>query len=101
HINKKLVLVIQNHLLNYMSNEFNFSHLNVPARLGDSLHLHSYSMNLTSEKDYKISMQARLSTDVDGISQCLGLQAEARVELEQIISVLQKKISPLTLFNMF
>jgi hypothetical protein len=30
---------------------------------------------------------------------CLGLQAEARVELEQIIATLQAKISPATLFR--
>lgn len=100
HINKKLVLVVQNHLLNYMAGEFNFAHLNQPARLGDSLHFHSYSMNRMNE-EYRISMNARLSTDDDGISQCLGLQAEARIELEQIILVLERKIGPETLFRMF
>ncbi|EFV1873205.1 hypothetical protein HRL69_000364 [Salmonella enterica] len=101
HINKKLVLVIQNHLLDYMSTEFNFAHLNQPVMLGDSLHFHSYTMNQTSNEEYRLSMNTRLSTDVEGISQCLGLQAEARVELEQIINVLERKISPLTLFRMF
>lgn len=100
HINKKLVLVVQDHLLNYMAGEFNFSHLNQPARLGDSLHFHSYSMNRIGEQ-YRIGMNTRLSTDDDGISQCLGLQAEARVELEQIILVLERKIGPMTLFRMF
>ncbi|EDX3113844.1 hypothetical protein B6O77_000862 [Salmonella enterica subsp. enterica serovar Mississippi] len=100
HINKKLVLVVQDHLLNYMAGEFNFSHLNQPARLGDSLHFHSYSMNRTEEQ-YRICMNTRFSTDDDGISQCLGLQAEARVELEQIILVLERKIGPTTLFRMF
>ncbi|HBT4837406.1 TPA: hypothetical protein MB316_001426 [Klebsiella quasipneumoniae subsp. similipneumoniae] len=100
HINKKLVLVVQNHLLNYMASEFNFGHLNQSASIGDSLHFHSYSMNRINE-EYRISMNARLSTDGDGISQCLGLQAEARVELEQIIMVLERKIGPGTLFRMF
>ncbi|EDB4176938.1 MULTISPECIES: NotI family restriction endonuclease [Enterobacteriaceae] len=100
HINKKLVLVVQNHLLNYMAGEFNFAHLNQPARLGDSLHFHSYNMSRIEEQ-YKIGMDTRLSTDDDGISQCLGLQAEARVELEQIILVLERKIGPATLFRMF
>ena len=101
HINKKLVLVIQDHLLNYMSGEFNFAHLNQPARLGDPIHFHSYNMNRTSGEEFRLSMNTRLSTDVDGISQCLGLQAEAKVELEQIINDLERKISPLTLFRMF
>ena len=46
-------------------------------------------------------MNARLSTDDDGISQCLGLQAEARIELEQILLILERKIGPMTLFRMF
>ncbi|HBB7671373.1 TPA: hypothetical protein KCH97_005188 [Escherichia coli] len=100
HINKKLVLVVQNHLLDYMAREFNFAHLNRPARLGDSLHFHSYNMSRIDEQ-YKISMDIRLSTDNNGISQCLGLQAEACVELGKIISVLERKIGPTTLFRMF
>ena len=43
-------------------------------------------------------MQSRWSTDANGIALCLGLQAEARVELEQIIAALQAKISTSTLF---
>lgn len=43
HVHKKLVLVIQDKLLQYMSKEFNFSHLKSPALLGDSMHLHAYS----------------------------------------------------------
>ncbi|WP_368227814.1 NotI family restriction endonuclease [Aeromonas sp. R1-1] len=100
HINKKLVLVIQDHLLDYMGSEFNFSHLNQPARLGDSLHFHSYRMSRVNDK-YKICMDSRLSTDDDGISKCLGLQAEACVELEQILIMLERKIGPMTLFRMF
>ena len=53
---------------------------------------------MQADKSYKLTMQSRLSTDVDGIGLCLGLQAEARVELEQIIQALQAKISASTLF---
>jgi hypothetical protein len=98
HVNKKLVLVIQDKLLNYMSREFRFDHLRNPASLGDSMHLHAYRMDVQSDKSYKLAMQSRLSTDADGIGICLGLQAEARVELEQIIQALQAKISASTLF---
>lgn len=98
HINKKLVLVIQNKLLAYMEREFNFSHLKNPAVLGDSMHLHSYSIEMKSGFSYKLSLRSRLSTDTEGIGTCLGLQAEARIELEQIIQSLQEKLSPNTLF---
>ena len=45
HINKKLVLVIQDKLLSYMTREFNFNHLKNPAAIGDSVHLHAYKMD--------------------------------------------------------
>ena len=97
HLNKKLVLVIQDKLLNYMSREFKFDHLRNPASIGDSVHLHAYRMNVQADKSYKLTMQSRLSTDADGIGLCLGLQAEARIELEQIIQALQAKISASTI----
>lgn len=98
HVHKKLVLVIQDKLLAYMSCEFKFDHLRNPAAIGDSMHLHAYSMGRAPNGDFRLSMAARLSTDADGIGTCLGLQAEARVELEQIIEALQSKISESTRF---
>jgi Restriction endonuclease NotI len=98
HVNKKLVLVVQDKLLNYMSREFKFDHLHNPASVGDSMHLHAYRMEMQADKSHKLTMQLRLSTDADGIGLCLGLQAEARIELEQIIQALQAKISESTLF---
>lgn len=99
HVHKKLVLVIQDKLLAYMTREFKFEHLHNPASIGDSIHMHAYSMDQQADQSYKLSMQSRLSTDADGIAMCLGLQAEARVELEQILNVLQAKLSPSTLFT--
>lgn len=101
HVNKKLVLVVQDKLLNYMSREFKFDHLRNPASIGDSMHFHAYRMDVQADKSYKLTMQSRLSTDTDGIGLCLGLQAEARVELELIIQALQSKISASTLFVPF
>lgn len=98
HLHKKLVLVVQDKLLDYMKGEFNFDHLRSPASIGDSMHLHAYRLDAQADKSYKITLDTRLSTDADGIGVCLGLQAEARVELEQIIEALQSKISASTLF---
>lgn len=99
HVNKKLVLVTQDKLLAYMTKEFNFGHLSNPATLGDSMHFHAYRMTEQADHSYRLTLQSRLSTDVDGIARCLGLQAEARVELEEIIKVLEAKISPATAFT--
>lgn len=99
NVNRKLVLVIQDKLLDYMRREFNFGHLSQPASLGDAMHFHSYSFSKKPDDSYKLKLDTRLSTDEEGIAMCLGLQAEARVELEQIISALEKKISDATLFT--
>ncbi len=99
HVHKKLVLVIQNKLLVYMTREFKFDHLHNPASIGDSIHIHSYSLDQQKDQTYKLSMQSRLSTDADGIATCLGLQAEARVELDQILNALKTRLSPATLFT--
>jgi hypothetical protein len=99
HVNKKLVLVIQDKLLAYMSKEFNFSHLKSPPALGDSMHLHAYNLKSQPDQSWKLGLEARLSTDAEGISKCMGLQAEARVELVQIITALQAKISAATRFT--
>jgi hypothetical protein len=98
HVNKKLVLVVQDKLLEYMSREFNFAHLRNPAVLGDSMHFHAYQITGQPDGSFKLIMQSRLSTDANGIATCLGLQAEARVELKQILEALQAKISPATRF---
>ena len=98
HVHKKLVLIVQDKLLAYMSREFNFAHLRNPAAIGDSMHLHAYCMEKQPDNSFKLVMQTRLSTDAGGIGTCLGLQAEARVELEQIVQALQAKLSPSTLF---
>lgn len=99
HVNKKLVLVIQDRLLAYMSREFNFRHLHSPAVLGDSVHLHAYRVARAAVGDFRLNMASRQSTDADGVGTCLGLQAEARVELAQIIAALQAKISTATRFR--
>ncbi len=98
HVHKKLVLVVQDKLLAYMSREFNFAHLRSPAGIGDSMHLHPYRMEKQSDRSFKLVMQSRLSTDAEGIGKCLGLQAEPRVELEVIVKALEAKLSPNTFF---
>jgi hypothetical protein len=40
-----------------------------------------------------------LSTDAAGVAECLGSQAETKIELETIIAELEKKISAKTLLT--
>lgn len=93
HLNKHLVLVVQDHLLTYMRKAFSFSHVSNPARIGDSMHFHAYRMSQTANGNYGLQLNERLSTDEAGIAICLGMQAEAVVELEIITQLLEKKMS--------
>ena len=99
NVNRKLVLVIQDALLEYMHREFNFSHLRRSASAGDSVQLHSYAIHSQGDQTVKIVLDKRLSTDADGIARCLGLKSEARVEIGQIHQALKRKISTDTLFT--
>ena len=100
HLNKHLVLVLQNHLLDYMKREFSFSHLSNMPKIGDPMHFHSYKMVFGEDKNYHLSLNERMSTDSAGMAAAMGLQAEAKVELELIIKSLESKISNATLFTL-
>lgn len=97
-LNRHLVLVIQSHLLEYMQREFRFDHIG-NARLGDSAQFHVYSLGRRQNNSFQLNLDARLSTNADGIVASLGLQADPNVEMEQIISRLESKISADTLLN--
>lgn len=94
HLSKHIVLAVQDCLLEYMRKEFSFSHMNSP-RTGDTMHFHSYTL----ENNSKIHLSERCSTDAAGIAAALGLKAEANIELEKILSDIQKKISEKTLWT--
>lgn len=98
HLNKHLVLVVQDHLLAYMQREFSFGHLANPARLGDFMHFHGYALEPV-DKRYEIQLARRLSTDAAGIGQALGLQSNAKVELDSITRALEAKMSSRTILS--
>jgi len=97
-INKHLVLVIQDHFMNYIKGAFRFGHLN-NALLGDSAHFHLYHLTQNEESSaFKLELDARFSTDADGIAESLGLQTSHKMELETITKLLAAKMSEKTLF---
>jgi hypothetical protein len=96
-LGRHLVLVLQDALLDYMRREFNFAHIQ-EARMGHAMHFHAYALQ-QPQNDYRINLVSRSSTDANGIASSLGLQANANVELEVILALLQNKISPKTFFR--
>lgn len=99
HLSKHLVLVIQDHLLNYMKKEFSFSNINSTPKVGDPMHFHSYKLAIGDDQNYHIKLNERLSTDSVGLAEAMGLQAEAKIELELIFKLLERKISDNTLLT--
>lgn len=99
HLSKHLVLVIQDHLLNYMKKEFSFSNINSIPKVGDPMHFHSYELAIGDDQNYHIKLNERLSTDSVGLAAAMGLQAEAKIELELIFKLLERKISDSTLLT--
>jgi hypothetical protein len=98
HLGRHLALVVQSPLETYMRREFSFSHVGA-AKLSDSLHVHAYSLE-DDGVGYRIRLSQRWSTDAAGIATALGLQTEARMELEVLVRQLERKLSDRTLFQL-
>lgn len=90
NLNKHLVLIIQKPLFDHMKSDFNFNNIE-GVRLGDPVHIHSYNLE-ENEKRLHLSLDTRVSTDSAGIASCLGLNAETKVELQDIIKILETKL---------
>lgn len=76
-----------------------FAHLQ-NALIGDSAHFHVYKLQQRGERAlFQLELSSRFSTDANGIAECFGLQTNQRMELEEVIRVLESKISDKTLFT--
>ena len=90
HLNKHLVLIIQKPLYERMYSDFNFDGIS-GVRIGDPVHIHSYDFIRENNK-LNLSLDARVSTDSAGIANCLGLKAERKMGLQDIINILEPKL---------
>ena len=90
NLNKHLVVIIQKPLYEYMRKEFSFSHIQ-GVRVGDAVHFHSYDV-VEEDNGLHLALDTRVSTDTNGVAKCLGLNAEANVELKDIIALLESKL---------
>ena len=99
HLNKHFVLIAQDALIDYIKENFDLSAFHA-ARLGDSMQFHSYKYQIDdNDKKTTLQLSSRISTDSIGLGQALGLNANAEVELQDMINVLMSKISDETLFR--
>lgn len=93
HVNRRLVLVLQTPLLEYMRREFRFGHLASPPSVSDSLQFHAYTLYEADYQRIHMRLGDRASTDNAGMAQALGLQADTNVELVKILEDLTRKLS--------
>ncbi len=96
-MNRHLILVTQDVLLDYLEKNFEFGHVS-DAKRGDSMQFHAYKFGQQGGK-YSIRLVSRLSTDSEGVGTCLGLKAEPKVEFGRIVALIEKKLSSGTLFE--
>jgi hypothetical protein len=90
HLSKRLVLVVQDCLLDYMRREFAFDHIN-GVRDGDPMQFHAYEL-CQEATAYALKLRERISTDSAGVAVCLGLQAETKVELQAMLDQMEAKL---------
>lgn len=99
YLNKRLVLVLQDRLLDYLRRQFAFGHIRLRAAVGDVVHIHAYRIERQVDSSYRLELQERLSTNAAGIAASLGLHIDARIEISRIETVLMNKIGPSTMLG--
>lgn len=63
------------------------------------MHFHAYAMGKGRGGTHSISLSNRLSTDCEGVARALGLQNEARIDLEVIHRAIEQRITERTRFD--
>ncbi len=98
NLNRHLVLIVQDKLMNYIMKEFSFDHVSKYPEIGESMHFHSYKLEAV-DGQFKLFLNERYSTDCNGVSRLLGLNADANVEFDELAKTLESKISDNTIFT--
>ena len=63
------------------------------------MHFHSYSLNADGN-NLNLALHKRLSTDSAGVAECLGIQADPKIELQLLVAELERKIGRSTLLTL-
>ncbi|WP_326522219.1 NotI family restriction endonuclease [Gemmata algarum] len=90
HLGKRFVLVLQDHLLDYLRGEYAFDHItgHNPA---DPMQFHVYEM-VKAPTGYQIRIKQRFSTDVAGTARCLALKASMEVAMPDMLRAIARKM---------
>jgi hypothetical protein len=97
YLSKRLVLVLQDCLLDYMRKEFAFDHIQ-GVRPGDPMQFHAHELH-KGHLAYTLKLKERVSTDGQGVAACLGLQVSPKVELNVVLEQIEAKLPQSTLLT--
>ena len=97
-LNRHLVLVTQSEILDYLKANFAFDHVDHQPRRRHAMQFHAYSFS-KRKGVYALKLASRMSTDAEGVGWCLGLNAEPKVGMDEIVQQLERKLSPETLLQ--
>jgi hypothetical protein len=81
-VDKKLVLILQTPLLDYMERDFNFGHLSSPPAADDSIVFQAYDYDAPTNRLHR---GRALGTDPQGLATALGLQRDGVVDLDTLL----------------
>ena len=97
-LGRKLVLVLQDHLMRYMMRNFDFDHV-ASASPSHSMRFHVYEMHELADGEHKLHMVDRRSTTAGGVKACLALASDAVVQLDSMHKLIAKRLGDDTLFH--
>ncbi len=97
-LGKKLVLVLQDHLMQYMIRNFEFNHVTSANPLHSML-FHVYEMREPDTGEHRLHIVDRRSTTAVGVNACLALASDAVVQPSSIHSRITDRLTDDTLFH--
>ena len=98
-LGKKLVLVLQDHLMQYMVRNFSFDHV-AGASPSHSMRFHVYAFQQAANGEHRLRLADRMSTTAGGVETCLGLASDSVVHQDTMHKHIAERISDDTLLRL-
>lgn len=98
-MNRKLVLICQTPLLDYMQENFDFSEVH-QQRATDVFNIHAYDY-LSSDTKMDLVLARQLGADLMGVERIMGAEVNSNHELEVINTRILERATPEYRFNIF
>lgn len=92
-VNKKLVLVVQDPLLDYMETEFDFSSFSTSSSLDNNFFIFSYSLETNDNCGKELNLSKIISTNKVGVERSMSRLDQTTVEEQAILDALIRKMS--------